>query len=68
MAIGNAVQKGSRVYIYDEKGKQLATVSAGSGKDDGLKGYTSTTVNVRKGSLIYTYDEKGHQKSTTTAR
>lgn len=68
MAIGNAVQKGSLVYIYDEKGKQLATVSAGSGKDDGLKGYTSTTVNVRKGSLIYTYDEKGHQKSTTTAR
>lgn len=68
MAIGNAVQKGSLVYIYDEKGKQLATVPAGSGKDDGLKGYTSTTVNVRKGSLIYTYDEKGRQKSTTPAR
>jgi hypothetical protein len=68
MAIGNAVQKGSWVYIYDEKGRQLATVSAGSGPQDGLMGYTSSTVNVRKGSWIYTYDEKGRQISTTSAR
>jgi hypothetical protein len=68
MAIGNAIQKGSWVYIYDEKGRQLATVSAGSGSQDGLTGYTSSTVNVRKGSWIYTYDEKGRQISTTSAR
>ena len=68
MAIGNAVQRGHFVYVYDEKGRQLCSLSAGSGKDDGLKGYTSTTVNVRRGSFIYTYDEKGWQKSTTTAR
>ena len=68
MAIGNAVQRGSFVYVYDEKGRQLCTVSAGSGPDDGLKGYTSSTVNVRRGAFIYTYDEKGRQKSTTSAK
>jgi phage pi2 protein 07 len=68
MAVGNAVQRGGWVYIYDEKGRQLASVSAGSGKDDGLKGYTSSTVNVRRGGWIYTYDEKGRQISSTSAR
>ena len=68
MSVGNAVQRGSTVHIYDEKGHQLAAVPAGSGKDDGLKGYTSSTVSVRRGSTIYTYDEKGHQKFTTPAK
>ena len=68
MAIGNAVQKGSFVYIYDESGRQLATLTAGLGKDDGLKGYTGSTVNVRRGAFIYTYDEKGRQTATTAAR
>lgn len=68
MPIGNAVQRGSFVYIYDEKGRQIGSVSAGSGKDDGLKGYTSTTVNIRRGSFIYTHDEKGRQMSSTPAR
>jgi hypothetical protein len=35
------------VYVYDEKGYHLGTLFAGNGPDDGLKGYTSTTVNVR---------------------
>lgn len=68
MAIGNAVQKGAVVHIYDEKGRILTTVSAGSGKDDGLKGYTSTTVNVRRGGVIYSYNEKGRVVNTTSAR
>lgn len=68
MAIGNAVQRGSFVYIYDEKGRQIGSVPAGSGKDDGLKGYTSSTVNVRRGSFIYTHDERGRQTSSTPAR
>lgn len=68
MAIGNAVQRGSWIYIYDEKGRQIASISAGSGKDDGLTGYTSSTVNVRRGSWIYTHDEKGRQISSTPAR
>jgi hypothetical protein len=56
------------VYIYDERNHQIGTVSAGSGPNDGLKGYTSTTVNIRRGSLIYTYDGKGRQVGTTSAR
>lgn len=68
MAIGNPVQRGSTVYVYDEKGKQLCSIPGGSGPNDGLKGYTSGTVNVRRGSTIYTYDEKGRQKNSTPAR
>lgn len=69
MAIGNAVQRGNLVYIYDEKGRQISAVSAGnSAKGDGLTGYTGSTVNVRRGNLIYTYNEKGRQISATSAR
>ncbi len=68
MAIGNAVQRGSYIYVYDEKGRQLYVKSAGSGPHDGLKGYTSGTVNIRHGSYIYTYDERGVQRSSTAAR
>lgn len=60
MAIGNAVQRGSFVYVQNEKNRQISTIAAGSGKDDGLKGYTGSIVNVRRGAFIYTYDEKGH--------
>lgn len=68
MPIGNAVQRGSVIYIYDEKGRQLGAVSAGNGLKDGLKGYTNSTVNVQRGSVIYTYNEKGRQLSVTSAR
>src|SRR5258706_14277072 len=43
-AIGNAVQRGAFIFIYDEKGFKTGTAPAGSG-EDGLKGYTSSTVN-----------------------
>ena len=68
MAIGNAVQRGAFVYIYDERNHQTGVVGAGSASDDGLMGYTSSTVNIRKGAFIYTYDGRGHQKSATPAR
>ena len=64
MAIGSAVQRGSFVYVYDEKGRQLASVPAG----EGLQGYTGSTVSVRRGAFIHTYDERGRQVSTTPAR
>ncbi len=67
MAIGNAVQRGSFVYIYNEKNMQTSTVSAGSGPNDGLKGYTSSQVNVQRGSFIYSYNERGMQIGTTSA-
>jgi len=68
MAIGNAFERGGWVYIYDENGSQTATVNAGNGPEDGLKGYTSSRVNVRIGDWIYTYDERGSQTGVTRAR
>jgi hypothetical protein len=54
--------------VYDEKGKKLAAIDAGNRKDDGLKGYTSTIMNIRRGNWIYTYDEKGQKLNSTAAR
>jgi hypothetical protein len=68
MAIANAVERGAFVYVYDENNRQIFTQSAGSGPDDGLKGYTSSRVNIRRGAFIYSYDEKGRQVGTTSAR
>ena len=68
MAIGNAVQRGSFVYVYDEKGRQLTALPAGNGPGDGLKGYTGATVSVRRGAFVYTHDKKGRQTSATSAR
>jgi hypothetical protein len=66
MSIGNAVEKGGFVYVYDEKGRRIATLPSGNRPADGLKGYTSTTVNVKRGGFIYTYNEKGQQIGTTS--
>jgi len=59
MAIGNAIEKGSFVCIYDENGLQTASVTIDPGSNDRLKGYTSTAVNIRRGTFIFTHDEKG---------
>ena len=66
--IANAVQRGSTVYVYNEKNQQIFTQPAGSGPNDGLKGYTGSSVNIQRGSTIYTYNEKGQQTGTTPAR
>jgi hypothetical protein len=64
MAIGSAVQRGRRVYVYDEDGRHLSLIGVGSaGLHDGLKGYTSSTISIRRGAYLYTYDERGRQKS-----
>ncbi|HEX9871590.1 MAG TPA: hypothetical protein VGC99_23910 [Candidatus Tectomicrobia bacterium] len=46
MAIATAIKRGSSVYVYDEKGRQILTLTAGPKPEDGLTGYTSTTVSV----------------------
>ena len=68
MAIGNAVQRGAWVYVYDERNMQVATIPAGNEPGDGLKGYTGSTVNVQRGAWIYTYDEHGMQTGTVPSR
>ena len=42
MAIGSAVQKGAWVYVYDEKGHQLTSISGE------LMGYTGSSFSVKK--------------------
>ena len=60
MPIATAIKRGSFVYVYDEKGRQILTISAGNKPEDGLTGYTSTTVSVRRGdSFIRTTKRAG---------
>ena len=68
MAIGNAVQRGAFVNVYDENGRVIQTIPAGFEPDDGLKGYTANTVNIKRGGFIYTYDERGRVLNTVSAR
>ncbi len=56
LMIGNALQKGSTVYVYDEKGRTLYT------KSGELAGYTGSTVSIKVNNTLYTYDERGLKK------
>ncbi len=53
--IALAIQRGSYVYVYDEKNHQLFSHFGE------LAGYTGSTVSVRRGNYVYVYDEKHHQ-------
>lgn len=68
MSIANAVQRGSWVHVYDNQNRELFVKAAGNGPSDGLKGYTSHSVNIQRGGWIYTYNEKGAQTGVTPAR
>jgi hypothetical protein len=67
MAIANVVQRGWSIYVYDEYHNILFFSDAGSGPNDGLKGYTGSSVSIRRGSFIYVYDERGRLTSSTDA-
>lgn len=60
--IGSAIQKGSNVYVYNEKGQSLFNRSGE------LTGFTSTTVTVKKGSSIICYDASGKTLFTRSAK
>ncbi len=57
MAIGNAIQKGSTVYVYNEKNMQIFSQTGT------LLGYTNNTINIQRGNAVYTYDANGRQIS-----
>jgi hypothetical protein len=59
MAIGSAIERGSLIQVFDERGRTLFSKARGSGPKDGLLGFTGSTVTARYGSIIYTYDERG---------
>ena len=65
--IVTAVQRGSQVYVYGQGQRQLCAIFAGNSPDDGLKGFTSSSVSVRRGNNIYVYDAQGRQISSVFA-
>ena len=68
MAITTAVQRGSFVYVYNEHGRVICSLPAGSAPNDGLKGYTGSSVSIQRGPFIYVYDENGHQMQSIPAK
>lgn len=60
--IASAIQKGSNVYVYDEKGVHLFN------RTGDLVGFTSTTVTVKKGSSIVCYGATGKTLFTRSAK
>jgi hypothetical protein len=68
ITIATAVQRGRFVYVYDDRGRQRASLLAGNGPNDGLVGYTGSNVSIRRGAFIYTYDAKGRQISSVFAQ
>jgi hypothetical protein len=57
--IGSALERGSLIVVFDQHGRTLFSKTKGSGPNDGLLGFSGSTVTARFGSIIYTYDEKG---------
>lgn len=55
--IGSAIERGSSVYVYDEKNIPMFT------RPGELYGYTSSTVSILRENRIHTYDANGISKS-----
>jgi hypothetical protein len=58
MPIGSAVEGGSLIVVFDEHEMSLVLKAKGSGPNDGLPGFSGSTVTARYRSVIYTHDEK----------
>lgn len=66
MAISKAVQRGTLIYIYDQNGEAVTSISApGRLPTDGLKAYNEHSISVQKGALLYSYDKQGRQTGIT---
>jgi hypothetical protein len=65
--IGSAIERGSLIVVFDQRGMTLFSKVRGSGPRDGLLGFTGSTVTARYGSVIYTYDEHGMTLYAKTA-
>jgi hypothetical protein len=61
MAIGSVTLRGNVALVYDELGRQLSTIPVGFGANDGLLGYTGSSMSLRFGAMILTYDAQGRQ-------
>ncbi len=68
MAIGSVQQRGEFVYVFDQQGRRLFTLSAGNEPNDGLLGYTSSSITIRRGYFIYVHNADGSLAFTQPAR
>jgi hypothetical protein len=64
MPIATAIQRGSAVYVYDERNRNIFSKTISTKPKDGLVGYTGNSVSVRVGNLITTYNTSGIQISS----
>ncbi len=58
-------QKGSYLYTYDERSRQIASMPMGS--SDRFRSAAGNYFNVQKGSYIYTYDRHCKQTHSRSA-
>jgi hypothetical protein len=66
--IGTVVPRGNHLYVYNKQGQQLCTIGGESSQpNQGLIGFTSSSVSVKRNNLIYIYNAKGQQISTVGA-
>ena len=65
--IGSALERGSLIQVFDEDGRTLFSKNKGNGPEDGLLGFSGSTVTVRFGSIVYTYGEDGMTLYAKTA-
>lgn len=57
--IGNCVQRGTSVHVYNTQGRILTS------KSGELVGFTGTTFTVKNGTMCTIYDSYGHVKGST---
>ena len=60
MPIASAMQRGSLVYVYDEKGSLIRTITGE------LQGFTQSTFTIKYSNSLITYDDKGNYKFAYT--
>jgi len=67
MAIDSVLETLHLISVFDESGHLLFSRPRGNGPNDGLIGYTATTVSVRSGFVVVTYDGAGRQLTRRTS-
>ena len=61
MTISSVIQKGSFLYIYNEKNQTNGSLPLGGGK---FCGFSPSCICIQKSSFIHIYDEKGRPTGT----
>ena len=56
------------MWVYDENNHIILQLPIGSGPNDGLKGYTGSSVSIRLGDTIFIYNERGNVTGQVNAR